>query len=96
MSIIHNENDWLKSGGITTVLEIVLGSERVPEKYLFTLWVNDYGVICHSLDNGRGGVSQALSNLQLEKMIPKKAVIGWQSEVIEAVKSGLYRIESIR
>ena len=64
--------------------------------FVFTLWVDGHGIIRHSLDNGRGGSSRSVSNLQLKQIVPKKAVPGWQVEAIAAAGSGLYDVEEIR
>ena len=49
---------------------------------VLALWVDGHGMIRKSLDNGRGGASQSLSNLQLTEVMPKKAVPGWQAEAV--------------
>ena len=64
--------------------------------YVFTLWVDGHGIIRHSLDNGRGGPSQSVSNLQLKEIVPSKAIPGWQAEAIVAAGSGLYDVEGVR
>lgn len=81
---------------LNTPIEIRLSSRRLPNEYVFTLWVDGHGIIRHSLDDGRGGPSQSVSNLQLKEIVPKKAVPGWQQEAIAAAGSGLYTIEAIR
>ena len=81
---------------IGSPIELRLGNPRQPERFVFTLWVDGYGIIRHSLDNGRGGSSQSVSNLQLKQIVPKKAVPGWQVEAIAAAGSGLYEVEEIR
>ena len=63
---------------------------------VLALWVDGHGMIRKSLDNGRGGASQSLSNLQLTEVMPKKAVPGWQAEAVAAAGSGLYEIGLIR
>ena len=81
---------------VGTPIELRLGNPRLNERFVFTLWVDGHGVIKHSLDNGRGGMSQSVSNLQLTQIVPKKAVPGWQVEAIAAAGSGLYDVEEIR
>ena len=68
----------------------------LKDRFVFTLWVDGHGIIRHSLDNGRGGSSQSVSNLQLKEIVPKKGVPGWQVEAIAAAGSGLYDVEEIR
>jgi len=63
---------------------------------VLALWVDGHGIIRTSLDNGRGGVSQSISNLQLTEIMPKKAVAGWQAEAVAAAGSGLYEIGLLR
>ena len=63
---------------------------------VLALWVDGHGIIRTSLDNGRGGASQSISNLQLTEIMPKKAVAGWQAEAVAAAGSGLYEIGLIR
>ena len=67
-----------------------------PATLVLALWVDGHGMIRTSLDNGRGGASQALSNLQLTEVMPRKAVPGWQAEAVAAAASGLYEIELVR
>ena len=81
---------------VGTPIELRLGNPRLNERFVFTLWVDGHGIIRHSLDNGRGGSSQSVSNLQLTQIVPKKAVAGWQVEAIAAAGSGLYDVEEIR
>ena len=63
---------------------------------VLALWVDGHGMIRTSLDNGRGGASQSISNLQLTEIMPKKAVAGWQAEAVAAAGSGLYQIGMLR
>jgi|TARA_R100000049_G_C1914392_1_gene61005 hypothetical protein len=63
---------------------------------VLALWVDGHGIIRTSLDNGRGGASQSISNLQLTEIMPKKAVPGWQAEAVAAAGSGLYEIGLLR
>jgi hypothetical protein len=63
---------------------------------VLALWVDGHGIIRTSLDNGRGGASQSISNLQLTEIMPKKAVAGWQAEAVAAAGSGLYEIGLLR
>ncbi len=63
---------------------------------VLALWVDGHGMVRKSLDNGRGGASQSLSNLHLTEVMPKKAVPGWQAEAVAAAGSGLYEIGLIR
>jgi len=81
---------------IGTPVELRLGNPRLNRRYVYTLWMDGHGIIRHSLDDGRGGSSQAVSNLQLKEIVPKKAVPGWQVEAIAAAGSGLYEVEEIR
>ena len=63
---------------------------------VLALWVDGHGIIRTSLNNGRGGSPQALSNLQLTEVMPRKAVPGWQAEAVAAAASGLYEIDLVR
>ena len=67
-----------------------------PATLVLALWVDGHGMIRTSLDNGRGGASQSISNLQLTEIMPKKAVAGWQAEAVAAAGSGLYEIGLLR
>ena len=67
-----------------------------PALLVLALWVDGHGIIRTSLDNGRGGASQSISNLQLTEIMPKKAVAGWQAEAVAAAGSGLYEIGLLR
>jgi hypothetical protein len=81
---------------IGTPIELRLGDAWTTDRYVFTLWMDGHGIIRHSLDNGRGGMAQSVSNLQLKQMVPKKAVPGWQAEAVAAAGSGLFEVEEIR
>ena len=89
-------DDYAPRTPVDTPVEIRLGSARQPDRFVFTLWLGDHGIIRHSLDNGRGGPSQSVSNLQLKAILPKKAIPGWQADAIHAAASGLYDVEEIR
>ena len=93
---VDNYDDFAERTPVDTPVEIRLGSPRQPERFIFTLWRDGHGIIRHSLDNGRGGSSQSVSNLQLKAILPKKAIPGWQAEAIHAAASGLYDVEEIR
>jgi hypothetical protein len=82
---------------VGTPIELRLGSTtHYARTLVFTLWVDSHGIIRHSLDNGRGGSSQSVSNLQLKQIVPKKAIPGWQIEAVAAAGSGLYDVDEIR
>ena len=81
---------------LRTPIELRLKNPNLKERFVYTLWVDGHGIIRHSLDNGRGGASQSVSNLQLKQIVPKKAFPGWQAEVVAAAGSGLYDVEEIR
>ncbi len=63
---------------------------------ILTFRVGSDGCVYNILDNGRGGPSQALSNLQLKDPVPRKAVPGWQREAYEAAQSGLWTVTEVR
>ena len=81
---------------VGTPIELRLGGAWTKNKFVYTLWVDEHGIIRHSLDNGRGGWSQSVSHLQLKEIVPTKAVPGWQVEAVAAAGSGLYEVEGIR
>ena len=81
---------------VDTPIELRLANPRLNGVYVYTLWVDGHGIIRHSLDDGRGGSPQSVSNLQLKEIVPKKAVPGWQIEAIAAAGSGLYEVEEVR
>ena len=81
---------------IGTPIELRLVNRTGETEYVYTLWVDGHGIIRHSLDNGRGGPSLSVSNLQLKQIVPKKAFPGWQIEAVAAAGSGLYDVEEIR
>ncbi len=93
---IHLMTKWIKRNGWPRDE----GEQPEPadrqNRYVYTLWVDGHGIIQHSLDNGRGGPSLSVSNLQLKQIVPKKAVPGWQGEAVNAADSGLYNVEEIR
>ncbi len=81
---------------VQTPVELRLVNRTGETEYVYTLWVDGHGIIRHSLDNGRGGPSQSVSNLQLKEIVPKKAVPGWQEDAIAAAGSGLYTVDEVR
>ena len=81
---------------VHTPIELRLVNRTGETEYAYTLWVDERGIIQHSLDNGRGGPSMSVSNLQLKEIVPKKAVPGWQEDAIAAAGSGLYTVEEVR
>ena len=81
---------------LTRLRPSIGGATIRGEGFVLALWVDGHGMIRSSLDNGRGGASQALSNLQLTEIMPRKAVPGWQAEAVAAAASGLYEIDLVR
>ena len=81
---------------VRTPIELRLGNSRLSDGWVLTMWVNDHGIIGHSMNNGRGGSPYSLSTLQMKDTMPSKAVPGWQEEAIAAAGSGLYSVLEVR
>jgi len=64
--------------------------------YVMFCSVNDRGGVSQSITTPTGNTGHALANLQLKEKFPRKAVDGWQVEVLRAVASGLYLIGGVR
>jgi hypothetical protein len=79
-------------------VEIRVCSRRDPDvaKYVLSAWRNEHGTVGSSLTDANGSTPQHLSNLQMKQPYPRKAVAGWQAELIDAVASGLYPILEVR
>jgi hypothetical protein len=72
-------------------------SETMPVlAHVMFCWVNDRGGVSQSITTPTGTTGYALENLQLKEKFPRKAVDGWQVEVLRAVASGLYMIGGVR
>lgn len=79
----------------TEALEVRFESARLGQLVLIAS-VSERGVIHYTLTNGRGGMAQALSNLQITVPVPMKAVVGWQTEAVSALATGLWPIVEVR
>jgi hypothetical protein len=64
--------------------------------YVLSAWVTPSGMIDYSLTIGGAGMPESLSNLQSKATFPRKAVPGWQAEVIAFAAAGLYTIGEVR
>lgn len=67
--------------------------ERQP--YVLTA-ANHDGLISYNLSLAGDGFPHAMSNLQCKGTWPRKAIAGWQAEVVETAGTGIYRIAEIR
>ena len=65
-------------------------------KHVLTAALTGNGLISYSFAAASGGVSLSLSNMQSKRAYPRKAVPGWQAEVVAFVKASLEKIEEIR
>lgn len=65
-------------------------------KDVLAAWVTPAGMICYSLTTLTGDTQQSLSNLQSKATFPRKAVPGWQDEVVAYVQAGLRAVTEIR
>lgn len=75
-------------------IRIKFAERRRP--LVLTAWVNDAGIIGYSLVYRGHGTPEALSNLQSTEVFPRKAVSGWQAEVIAFAEAGLGSIIEVR
>ncbi len=65
--------------------------------YVLVVWRTDHGTLAHYMDDGRGGLPQSLSNLQPKgPVFPKKAVPGWQAEVVAFAGACIYDVVRVR
>jgi hypothetical protein len=80
----------------TVEVRITVGTGTLEKMFVLTAWKAQNGTVGYSLSLGSGGVSEALSNLQSRQVFPRKAVPGWQREVIEFAKAGLGTVKEIR
>jgi hypothetical protein len=84
---------------VSEPIEIRLFNPRLMpggELYVLAASVSGSGLIQYGMTNNGCGVACSLSNLQPKGIFPKKAVSGWQVEVIEAAASGLYDVVKVR
>lgn len=67
--------------------------------YVLTAWVTDHGTVAHSLTLAHGGPPNAIKNIMDTRTgvtYPRKAVPGWQAEMVAYAKAGVYEITEIR
>jgi hypothetical protein len=93
------ERHQLVAMAIRETLEVRLGSPGTRSEsgvYVYCGVVLDNGAIHHMLSPLGIGVSCSLSNLQIKKPVPQKAVKGWQAEMVDVLRTGIYRVEEVR
>lgn len=76
-------------------IEVRLTRAR-PGLYVLVCWVTPAGTVDYSLTINGSGQAEALSNLQSTGVFPRKAVAGWQADVLSFVEHSIYRVESVR
>lgn len=75
-------------------VEIRLGK---PSGRTLVLWAwNDDGIIHARLSLEGNGMAESLTNLQAKAVFPRKAVMGWQKEVIEFAETSIYHVNEVR
>lgn len=65
-------------------------------EYHLVAWRTEQGLVGSSLSLSGHGIPHSLSSLQSERPFPGKAVQGWQAEVVEFARGGLYRVVEVR
>ena len=75
-------------------IEIRFEDHRGEENYVLIAHARD-GLVITSLQ-GLTGQPQSMSNLQAKGTYPRKAVRGWQDELVAYVRTGLYSVSEIR
>lgn len=80
---------------VTEPVEITL-TKRNGDKLILLGVRTEEGLVRCSLTNASGGTAQSLSNLQSKGTYPRKAVKGWQAELVEFARAGLYTITQVR
>jgi hypothetical protein len=77
-------------------VEIRLSPSGYHELVILIAVALDNGAVQASMSSLGVGSPLSLSNLQMSLPLPRKAVQGWQIELVEAVASGLYSIVEVR
>ena len=85
----------MKKWDVTEPVEITL-TKRDGTKLVLLGVRTDQGTVSCSLATASGSTNQALSNLQSKGTLPRKAVSGWQEELIVFAGAGLYPVTSYR
>jgi len=65
-------------------------------QYHLCAWRTEQGLVDHSLSLNGHGTPHALGNLQSPRPFPGKAVAGWQAEVLDFARGGLYKVVEVR
>lgn len=80
-------------------IEIRFKDGSMGNAYVLSAWVTHHGTVSHSLTLAAGGPPNAIENLmgmRTGPAYPRKAVPGWQAEMIAYAEAGLYEIDEIR
>jgi hypothetical protein len=64
--------------------------------YVLVAYRTERGTIGHDLSIGGAGQSEAMSNIQSKAVFPRKAVKGWQAEVVAFAEASLYKVVEVR
>lgn len=81
---------------VTEAVEIRLSPSEWQNEVVLIAVRTELGAIHASMSSLGVGPALSLSNLQMERPLPRKAVVGWQIELVKAVASGLYEIVEVR
>lgn len=76
-------------------VEIRLADRNGTVRYVITGAVHANGLLSLVMTSPDGTVN-ALSNLQSKAMFPRKAVPGWQAELVDYATAGLYQVNEVR
>jgi hypothetical protein len=91
-SMIREGDDW----PVEEALEVRLKPRRASWIYVAVFSVTAAGTIRETLTTGTSDQSLALSNLQFTTVRPRKAVPGWQLEMVKALQGTLYEVCEVR
>lgn len=89
---------YTKSTPINEAVEVRLTLRNSNRALVLSAWLHEAtGTVGYTLSQASGGgYNESLSNLQARATFPRKAVAGWQAEVVAFAASGIFDITEVR
>jgi hypothetical protein len=65
--------------------------------FVLVAWRSVHGTVAHSMQVAGAGIDHSITSLQSKGVVfPRKAVPGWQAEVVAYATAGIYSVIEVR
>lgn len=87
---------WEPAASIDEPIEI-RATDAFGNPHVLSAWLDTAtGTIGYTFGPASGGIDESLSNIQAKIPYPRKAVPGWQTELLAFAASGTYTVTEVR